>query len=129
MKPLGFASEYVYSISRAVVGFLFLAHGLQKLFGVLGAEQAVALSSQPGMAGLIELFTGTLVMLGFYTPVMAFLASGHMAAAYLLAHGPRGFWPIMNGGELAVLYCFVFLYFSTRGSGPLSLDRILRGRS
>jgi putative oxidoreductase len=129
MKPLGFASEYVYSFSRAIVGFLFLAHGLQKLFGVLGAEQAVALFSQLGLAGLIELFAGTLIMLGLYTPVVAFLASGLMATAYFLAHLPRNFWPIMNGGELAVLYCFVFLYFSTRGSGPLSLDRILRGRS
>ena len=129
MKPLGFASEYIYSLSRAVTGALLAQHGAQKLFGALGADRSVELFSQLGLAGVIELGAGTLVMLGLYAPWAAFLASGLMASAYFTAHNPRGFWPIMNGGELAALYCFVFLFFATRGSGPLSLDRVIRGRA
>ena len=126
MKPLGFGSEYIYSISRAVAGFLFSLHGAQKLFGALGAERSVDLASLMGFAGGIEFVGGILIMVGLFTPWVAFLASGQMAAAYFIAHNPRGFWPIMNGGELPALYCFVFLYFATRGSGPLSLDRLIR---
>jgi putative oxidoreductase len=108
---------------------LLAQHGAQKLFGALGADRSVELFSQLGLAGVIELGAGTLVMLGLYAPWAAFLASGLMASAYFTAHNPRGFWPIMNGGELAALYCFVFLFFATRGSGPLSLDRVIRGRA
>ena len=115
-------------ITRIVVGFLFSLHGTQKLFAVLGPEEPVALFSIRGLAGLIEFFGGGLIMLGLYTPWVAFLASGEMVFAYFTSHYPRGFWPVMNGGELAVLYCFVFLYFATRGSGPWSLDRVIRGR-
>lgn len=127
MKLLTFASEHVYSIARAVAGFLFTLHGVQKVFGGLGAEQSQPIFSMLGVAGLIELVGGLLIMVGLYTPVAAFICSGQMAVAYFIAHAPQGFWPTMNRGELAALYCFVFLYFATRGSGPLSIDR-LRGR-
>ena len=128
MKPLRGLSEIVYSIARIVVGFSFSLHGVEKMFGVLTRDQPVELMSLQGAAGVIELVAGGLIMVGLYTPWAAFLASGQMAVAYFLAHQPRGFWPIENDGERAVLYCFVFLYFATRGSGPLSLDRIFRGR-
>ena len=128
MKPLGRLSGFVYSATRAVAGLLFSLHGTQKLFGVLGAEQASEFFSLLGLAGVIEFVGGVLIMIGLYTPWVAFFASGEMAVAYFIAHAPGEPWPIMNGGELAVLYCFVFLYFSSRGSGPLSLDRFVRGR-
>ena len=129
MKSLGFLSEYTYSAARGVAGFLFSLHGVQKLFGALGAEQAVDLFSLLGLAGVIELVGGGLIMLGFFTPWVAFLASGEMAFAYFMAHAPNGAWPIMTGGELPALYCFAFLHFASRGSGPISLDRLVRGHS
>ena len=128
MKPLGPFSDIIYSIVRIVVGFIFAQHGAQKLFAVLGQNESVDLLSRIGAAGIIEFFGGGLIMLGLYTPWVAFLASGEMAFAYFLSHNPRGFWPVMNGGEGAVLYCFIFLYFATRGSGSLSVDRIVWGR-
>ena len=112
----------------SVAGFLFLLHGVQKLFPVLGTDDTVDLLSRLGLAGLIELFGGGLITLGLFTPWVAFVASGEMASAYFMAHYPGGFWPISNGGEPAVLYCFVFLYFATRGSGAWSLDRVIWGR-
>ena len=128
MKPLKGISEVVFSIARSVVGFSFFLHGVEKMFGVLSRDEPVELLSQAGAAGVIELVAGGLIMVGLYTPWAAFLASGEMAFAYFLSHQPRGLWPIENGGERAVLYCFIFLYFMTRGSGPISLDRIFRGR-
>ena len=128
MKPLRGVSEIVYSIARIVVGFSFFLHGVEKMFGVLSRDEPVELLSLLGAAGVIELVAGGLILLGLYTPWAAFLASGQMAFAYFLSHQPLGFWPIENGGERAMLYCFVFLYFATRGSGPVSLDRIFRGR-
>ena len=128
MIPLGRVSEFIYSITRIVVGFVFSLHGAQKLFGVLGQEAVDTLVSLRGLAGIIELFGGALITLGLYTGWAAFIASGEMAFAYFISHNPRGFWPVMNGGERAVIYCFVFLYFAARGSGPLSLDRIILGR-
>ena len=128
MTLLESRSEQLYAVARAVAGFLFLAHGVQKLFGGLGAEQPVDLLSLLGAAGVIELIGGILIMVGLYTPVVAFVCSGEMAAAYFMNHFPQGFWPIMNRGELAVLYCFLFLYFASRGAGPLSLDAVLRNR-
>ena len=128
MRPLGRVSEFIYSITRIVVGFVFSLHGAQKLFGVLGQEVVDTLVSLRGLAGIIELFGGALITLGLYTGWAAFIASGEMAFAYFISHNPRGFWPVMNGGERVVIYCFVFLYFAARGSGPLSLDRIILGR-
>lgn len=120
--------SYAYAALRIVTGFLFLFHGLQKLFGMYGG-QAMPLISRAGAAGMIELVGGVFVMLGLFTSPVAFICSGEMAFAYFLAHAPNGFWPIVNRGELAVFYCFVFLYISARGAGPLSLDRIIRGKN
>jgi len=127
MKLASFVSEYSYSGMRVVSGFAFASHGVQKVFGGFGADQPAELMSLLGFAGIVELVGGTLISLGLYTTFSAFLASGQMAVAYFMAHQPQGFLPIVNGGELAVLYCFLFLYIASRGSGAVSLDRLLRG--
>jgi putative oxidoreductase len=111
---------YAYALLRIVSGLLFLFHGLQK-FGVLGGEM-VPLASMRGAAAIIETVGGALIMVGFATSPVAFLCSGEMAYAYFTAHQPRGTWPIQNGGELAALYAFIFLYISTRGGGKLSVE-------
>jgi putative oxidoreductase len=123
-KVLGRFSPYIYAALRIVAGLAFAQHGAQKLFGVLGAKQAAPLMSQMGLAGVIEFVGGIMIALGLFTSPVAFLASGEMAWAYFQAHAPRSFWPIQNGGELAVLYCFIFLYFAAVGSGKLSIDSI-----
>ncbi len=122
-KVLGPYSPYLYALLRIVAGLAFAQHGAQKLFGLLGGT-AVELMSQRGLAGVIEFVGGFLIAIGLFTSPVAFLASGQMAVAYFQAHVPRGFWPIKNGGELAVLYCFIFLYFAAVGSGKLSVDSI-----
>ena len=120
-------SPVLLSILRIVVAFLFMEHGAQKLFGVPGAgDHTVELMSLMGFAGVLELFGGGLVLLGLFTRPVAFILSGEMAFAYFMAHLPAGFWPLLNHGESAVLYCFTFLYLSAVGGGPLSLDRVLR---
>jgi putative oxidoreductase len=123
VRVLGRFSPYIYAALRIVAGFLFALHGVQKLFGALGG-QAVDLMTQRGLAGLIEFIGGVLIALGLFTSPVAFIASGEMAWAYFQAHAPRSFWPIQNGGELAVLYCFLFLYFAAIGSGKLSVDSL-----
>ena len=123
-RLLGRYSPDLYALLRIVAGLLFVQHGLQKLFGWLGAKGAVELMSQMGAAGIIEVVGGTLISIGLFTSPVAFLASGEMAFAYFQAHAPRGMWPIMNGGELAVLYCFLFLYFAAVGSGRWSVDSL-----
>jgi len=125
-KAFGRYSPYLYAILRIVSGLLFAQHGAQKMFGVLGAQQAAPLMSQFGMAGVIEFFGGMLIALGLFTSPVAFVSSGEMAWAYFQAHAPRGFWPIQNGGEVTILYCFVFLYFVSVGSGKFSIDSIRR---
>lgn len=107
-----------------VAGFLFLQHGLQKLFGYPGTQPAVDVMTQVGLAGVIELIGGTLIAIGLFTSPVAFIASGEMAVAYFQMHAPRGFWPVMNGGELAALYSFLFLYFAAVGSGKWSVDSL-----
>jgi putative oxidoreductase len=121
-RILGRFSPQCYALLRIVAGLLFACHGAQKLFGVLGGQQ-VPLASQFGLAGVIELVGGLMIAVGFLTGFVAFVASGEMAAAYYKAHLPRGLWPIQNGGELAVLYCFLYLYISTRGAGIWGLDK------
>jgi putative oxidoreductase len=116
---------YAYAAMRVVAGLLFLFHGLQKLAGLYGGH-VVPMMSLPWIAGVIELVGGVLVMIGLFTPIVAFICSGEMAVAYFMAHQPKGPWPIQNQGELAALYCFVFLYIAARGGGMLSVDRILR---
>jgi putative oxidoreductase len=119
---------YAYAALRIVAGFLFAFHGAQKLFGMFGGTE-VSLLSRLGAAGIIELVAGILIAIGLLTVPAAFIASGEMAFAYFLTHAPRGGWPIENAGELAVLYCFLFLYIASRGPGPISLDRFRRRRS
>jgi putative oxidoreductase len=116
------------SVLRIVLGFLLIPHGLQKLFGLLGGKQ-VELMSLMGLAGVIELFGGILILIGVFTRPVAFVISGFAAFAYFIAHAPQGFWPILNRGELAVVYCFLYLYLSAAGGGEWSLDRLLRSRS
>jgi putative oxidoreductase len=115
-------ANYVYALMRAVFGFLFIFHGLQKIFGLFGGRAAELISLR-GLAGVIEIGAGTLIMLGWFTRPAAFVASGQMAVAYFLSHQPAGMWPIQNRGELAALYCFAFLYIAARGAGPLRVDR------
>jgi len=124
---IGKHSEWIYAVMRVVIGLLFACHGAQKLFGVLGKEARLS-DPQALVAGVIELGGGLLVALGLWAGVAAFLSSGLMAVAYFKVHAPRGFWPIVNGGELAVVYSFVFLYIASRGSGILSVDALLGRR-
>jgi putative oxidoreductase len=124
-RILGRFSPQLYAVMRFVVGVLFACHGAAKLFGVLGGQQ-VPLQSQAGLAGVIELVCGLLVAIGFLTGYAAFLASGEMAAAYFIAHAPRGPSPLQNGGELSVLYCFIFLFIASRGAGVWAVDRKTR---
>lgn len=112
-----------YAAMRAVAGFLFLWHGVQKLFGFPPLPPGIEIPAfVTWVAGPIELVGGMLVMLGLFTRLAAFLASGLMAFAYWMAHGPKALLPIVNGGEPAVLYCFVFLFIAARGGGKWSVD-------
>jgi len=122
---LGRHAERLYALLRIVAGILFACHGAQKLFGALGGT---AMTSNPMMlaAGLIEFGGGLLIAIGLFTSWAAFLASGEMAAAYFMVHAKGGFWPIVNKGEPAVVYCFLFLYIAARGSGPYSVDAMMR---
>lgn len=122
-RILGRHADRVYAIFRIVIGFLFMCHGLQKMFGVLGGQKVEQLASLPGLAGIIELVCGFLVMIGLFASWAAFLASGTMAVAYFMAHQPQGTWPIQNHGELAAVYAFAFLYIAARGAGPWSVAR------
>jgi putative oxidoreductase len=119
---LGRFSAYAYALLRIVAGLLFACHGAQKIFGVLGGH-AVPLASRLGAAGVIELVGGVLIAIGLLTSIAALIAAGEMAFAYFQVHAPRGLWPIQNAGELAVLYCFLFLYIAARGAGTWSVDR------
>jgi putative oxidoreductase len=119
------------SLLRIVAASLFIAHGTQKLFAFPLAEPrpVVELMSQMGLAGVLEVVGGSLLLLGLVTRPVAFILAGEMAVAYFLAHAPRSFWPILNGGEPAVLFCFIFLYFAAAGPGPWSLDALWPKRS
>ena len=118
-------SDWVYSALRFIAGSLFVCHGVQKYFGVLGGT--VQIHTAKGLiAGTIEMFGGTLIAIGLATSIAAFIASGEMAVAYFWVHAHRSFWPIINKGELAVVFCFLFLYIAAKGSGKYSLDSLLR---
>ncbi len=117
------------SVLRIVSAFLFVEHGTQKWLAFPVARSSpTELMSLSGAAGVLQLVGGALLLLGLFTRPVAFVLSGLMAFAYFIAHAPQGFWPIVNRGELAVLYCFVFLYLSAAGGGPWGLDRWLRGK-
>jgi len=119
---------YVLSIVRIVVALLFFEHGLSRLFGFPSPLPTPALFSLYWFAGAIELVGGALVALGLFTRVSAFIMSGEMAFAYFLRHAPGGFFPILNRGDAAILYCFVFLYLAFAGAGPWSFDALLRSK-
>jgi putative oxidoreductase len=126
---VGKLQPYTQSLLRIVAGFTYSLHGFQKLFGLFGGighGGRAHFFSLMWAAGVLESFGGLLVLLGLFTRPVAFLLCGEMAVAYFKSHFPRGPLPISNGGELAVLYCFIFLYLMTAGAGPISLDRIIR---
>ena len=112
------------SIMRMMTGLLLLQHGTAKLFKipVIPMFANLSITSLPGIAGILELVGGVLIILGLFTRSTAFILSGMTAFAYFIAHAPKGFYPILNGGELAALYCFVFLYLAAAGPGPWSID-------
>ena len=116
------------SILRIMTGLLFLQHGTAKLLKipVIPMFANLSLTSLPGIAGVLELVGGVLIILGLFTRSVAFVLSGLMAVAYFMAHAPRGFYPILNAGELAILFCFVFLYLAAAGPGPWSIDAARR---
>lgn len=116
------------SLLRFMSGLLLLQHGTAKILGfpVMANFANLSISSMPGIAGIIELVGGVLLVVGLFTRGAAFIASGMTAVAYFMVHAPKGFYPILNGGELAALYCFVFFYLVFAGGGPISLDAMLR---
>jgi putative oxidoreductase len=120
------ARAVTYTLLRVVAGLMFWQHGAQKLFGWLGGPQVPELVSLRGLAGLLEFFGGILVVVGLFTRPVAFLLSGEMAVAYFMVHAPRGLWPIMNRGEVVVLFCFTFLFLAAHGAGSYSVDELLR---
>lgn len=127
-RYLGRFEPYIYAIFRIVMGFLFMWHGSQKLFGYPPSGQpAKPLDALMAVGGTIEFLGGLLIMIGLLAGFAAFLASGMMAVAYFMAHASGGFLPIVNKGEPAVLYCFAFLYIAARGAGIWSVDSLLFG--
>jgi putative oxidoreductase len=120
---------YALALMRIVAGFLFSLHGFQKVLGLLGGMRGTGAAAEflslAWVGGFLELAGGLLLMAGLFRRPVAFIVSGEMAVAYFMAHFPRGFWPILNGGELAALYAFVFLYLFAAPTDPWSLDRAL----
>lgn len=122
-------SPRLLSVLRIVAAFLFMAHGTSKFFSFPVARASeVNLFSLIGLAGALEIVGGALLLLGLFTRPVAFILSGQMAFAYFIAHAPQGFWPLANRGELAALYCFLFLYIAAAGGGSWSLDKLWRRR-
>ncbi len=122
-------SPYLLGILRIIAAFLFMQVGTAKLFGfpapILPGGGTAPLASLIGVAGILETFGGVLLLIGLFTRPVAFVLSGEMAFAYFIAHAPQGFWPVLNQGAPAALYCFLFLYFSMAGGGPWSVDALL----
>ncbi len=117
-------APHVLGVTRIMVGLIFLAHGTGKYLGFPAMPSTPPMMSMPGIAGLFELIGGTLIVLGLFTRPVAFVLSGVMAVAYFYAHAPRSFFPLLNGGDAAILYCFIFLYLAAAGGGAFSLDRL-----
>lgn len=130
-QPCSSWSLRMLSVLRIITGFLFSAHGAQKLFGFLAPPGAhtVPLFSFMGFGGFLEFFGGLAILIGLFTRPVAFILSGTMAVAYFMFHAPGGFWPIQNKGELAVLFSFIFLYLTFAGGGVWSLDYLLGKRA
>ncbi len=133
MSAIRSLEPFARSLLRIVAGFTFSLHGMQKMLGAFGGMDGkgatVPYVSLFGLAGGLELIGGLLLILGLFTSPVAFILCGEMAVAYFKAHFPHGFLPLVNHGELAVLYCFIFLYLCTVGAGPLSLDSLVRKKS
>lgn len=125
METLNRLQPYVLSLLRIVVGLLFMQHGLSKLFGFPSGAGFPAFSSLPWFEGGIEMIGGGLIVIGLFTRFAAFITSGEMAIGYFMVHAPKSFFPYVNGGNLAVLYCFVFFYLVFAGAGPISVDALL----
>lgn len=121
-------APYLQSVLRIVAALSFITHGTQKLFAIPVVEprEPVLLFSLAGLAGVLEALGGLLLLVGLATRPVAFLLSGQMAVAYFLSHAPRGFWPILNRGEVALLFCFIWLYLAAAGPGAWSLDALRR---
>jgi putative oxidoreductase len=119
-------APYFQAILRIVSAFMFILAGTAKLFafpmGMPPNGNTAKLLTQIGIGGILETFGGVFILLGLFTRPVAFILAGEMAVAYFQFHAPNGFWPVMNGGVSAVMYCFVWLYFSSAGAGPWSLD-------
>jgi putative oxidoreductase len=130
---LGRYEPYFYALLRIVSGFLFLLHGTQKFFNFppmpKGMPPPQQLDTLMTVGATIEVVAGLLILIGLFTSIAAFIASGMMAAAYFMAHQPQGALPTSNGGDAAVMFCFVFLYMAARGSGVLSVDAAMRGNT
>jgi putative oxidoreductase len=116
---------YILSILRIVIGLLFLEHGLSKVFNFPAPSPVPSLGGLLILAAILETIGAALFLVGAYTRIVAFILSGEMAFAYFMAHAPRSFFPLANGGGAAVAYCFIFLYFAFAGGGPLSVDRAM----
>lgn len=122
-----FVQSLALSLLRVMAGLLVLQHGTSKVLNFpTGPMNETALTSMSGIAGIIELVGGALVVVGFLTRPAAFILSGMCAVAYFMVHAPRDFFPILNGGELTALYCFTFLYIAAAGGGPIALERVIR---
>lgn len=119
------AATYFHSLFRIVAGFLFFCHGAQKIFGVFGGHKA-PMVSMFGLAGILEIIGGALIIIGLFTRPVALILCGEMAYAYFTMHAKHGPVPIVNQGELAVLYCFFFLWLTFSGPGALSVDALIR---
>lgn len=123
---------YFLSLLRIIGAFLFIQYGGSKILGwpaaVMPGGGTAPLASQAGVAGLLELGGGALLLVGLFTRPVAFVLSGLMAFAYFIGHAGGGFWPVLNGGAPAVIFCFVWLYISAAGGGPWSLDALMRRR-
>ena len=132
-RPEASLALKMQSVLRIVTAFLFLWHGTTKLFAFpqgMGPDNATAdFATRAWFAGMLEVVGGGLLLLGLFTRPVAFLLAGQMAVAYFLVHAPRGFWPTLNGGELAALFCFNWLFFAAAGGGPWSLDALLFKRA
>jgi putative oxidoreductase len=124
-------SPLLLSVLRIITGFLFIEHGMQKIFNYPPSDKPMhfELMTVMGFSGVLEFVGGALILVGLFTRVAAFILSGEMAVAYFMVHAKGDFWPIINKGEIAVLYCFVFLYLVFAGPGPLSLDGLIRKKA
>ncbi|SIS72985.1 DoxX family protein [Paracoccus saliphilus] len=122
LKFLSRYSPYMLSLLRIVSALIFMAHGTQKILGFPASDMNPGVMSLPWIAGIMELVGGALLILGLFTRPVAFLLSGLMAFAYWMVHAPQNLFPALNGGDAAILYCFIFLYLFFAGPGPISLD-------